>query len=218
MSLRSAFQNLPKYLSIDSIESYSRKSGRIDKIKEFFELKPITDNARVSGHLKKKIKGKDKDKHKDITGGLYAPNAPFSFAILKDNRNDYRFAYFIAYSLKSYKEHKELSETAKDTLDKLFTVCPPSSIDICFDTPTKPNFEALGLFGKVTKPYRKYETRYLNEPELCGIDRVIIYDKSLKDELAGTLWRIEFTLPISQALRFYEPPIEEMERVITAVF
>ncbi len=215
MGLRSAFQNLPKYLAIDSIESYSRKNGRIEKIKEFFKLKQITDNARVSSRLKKKIK--DKVKHKDITGGLYAPDAPFSFAILKDNRNDYRFAYFIAYSLKSYKEHKELSETAKETLDKLFTICPPSSIDVCFDTPVKPNFEALGLFGEVTKPFCKYETRYLNEPELYGIDRVIIYDKSAHARLTSTLWRIEFRLPVNVSLRYYEPPIDEMERVIEAL-
>lgn len=212
MGLRSAFQNLPKYLAIDTIKSYSRKKGRIEKINALFELKTIVDNSKVSAHLKRNIKDRQ-----DITGGLYAPDAPFSFAILKDNRNDYRFAYFIAYSLKSYKEHKELSETAKETLDKLFTICPPSSIDICFDTPIKPNFEALGLFGEITKPYRKYETRYLNEPKLYGIDRVIIYDKSTKDELTSTLWRIEFRLPVNVSLRLYEPPIDEMERVIEAL-
>ncbi len=212
MSLRSAFRNLPKYLAIDTIKSYSRKNGRIEKISALFELKKITDSSKVSAHLKRNIKDRQ-----EITGGLYAPDAPFSFAILKDNRNDYRFAYFIAYSLRSYKEHKELSETAKDTLDRLFTICPPSSIDICFDTPTKPNFEALGLFGEVTKPYRKFETRYLNNPTLYGVDRVIIYDKSTKDGLDAPIWRIEFRLPVNVSLRLYEPPIDEMERVIEAL-
>ena len=212
MGLRSAFQNLPKYLAIDTIKSYARKKGRMEKISVLFGLKPIADNSKVSGHLKRQIKERI-----EITGGLYAPDAPFSFAILKDNLNDYRFAYFIAYSLKSYKEHKELSEAAKEMLERLFTICPPSSIDICFDTPTRPDFEALGLFGEVSKPYRHYETRYINNPNLYGIDRVVIYDKALKDSLKAPLWRIEFTLPINQPLKYYEPPIDEMDRVIIAL-
>ena len=66
MTLRSAFQNLPSFLSIDTIKSYARKKGRIEKISSFFELKNITENSKVFGHLKTRI-----EKDETITGGLH---------------------------------------------------------------------------------------------------------------------------------------------------
>jgi len=207
MSLRSLESKLLLNLHIDTIASYSRKQERVGKLKELFELKPITDNSKLSTHLKNKL-----DKDKTITGGLYAANAPFNFAILNSKATDYKKAYFIAYGLASYK--KPLTNEARSLLNEIFTICPPTSIDLAFDTPVKPNIEALANFGRVV---RHYGSSYLNCPALYGVDRVIIYDKATKDGLQAPLWRVEFRLPVNQKLKYYEPPIEEMERLLIAV-
>ena len=212
MTLRSVDIEASQNLIIDTIESYARKETRLLKILSFFSFKKITSSSKISGHLK----GRLEKRENGLTKGLEAIDAPFSFAILKDNRNDYRFAYFVAFGLASYK--KELSDDAMQKLRRIFEICPPSSLDICFDSPNIPNFEALAIFGDVT-PFRPdSETRFLNAPNLYGISRVIVYDKALKEGLAAPLWRIEFRCPVLQKLKHYEPPTDEMERVISALY
>lgn len=209
--LRSLYNSIPDYLQIDTIESYCRKQERIAKIKTgCFGLKPITDSAKASGHLKRLIR-----EHRDgITSGLYAPKSPFNFAVISSNADDYKKARFIAYGLASYK--RELTNEAKSLLNAIFTLCPITSMDLCFDTPIKPNIDAYKLIGNY---YRKeLNTHYINAPTFYGIDKIKLYDKALKDSLNAPLWRLEFTLPVNVALRYYEPPIEDMEKIIKAVF
>lgn len=197
-------------MQIDTIESLCRKQERIAKIKAgCFELVPITDNAKVSGHLKRLIR-----EHKGgITSGLYAPNAPFNFAVINSKVDDYKKARFIAYGLAGYK--RELTKEAKAALNGIFTICPISSIDLAYDTPIKPNIDAYRLIGGY---YRKeLNTHYINAPTYYGITKIKLYDKALKDELTAPLWRIEFTLLVNVALRLYEPPIEEIQRIINEV-
>lgn len=211
MPLRSLYSSLPSSLRIDTIESLCRKQERVAKIKTgCFDLKPITDNAKVSGHIKKLIKSK----RKGTTSGLYAPNAPFSFAVISLKENEYKKARFIAFGLAGYK--RELTSEAQSLLNAIFSICPITSIDLCFDTPKEPNIEAYKLIGGY---YRKeFNTHYINAPALYGIDKIKLYNKALKDGLTVPLWRIEFTLPVSVSLRLYEPPIEDIEKIIVIVF
>lgn len=211
MTLRSVDIEASQNLIIDTIESYVRKETRLLKILSFFSFKKITSSSMISAHVKHRLQ----TKKNGLTKGFEAIDAPFSFAILKDNRNDYRYAYFVAFGLASYK--KELSDDAMQKLRRIFEICPPSSLDICFDSQNTPDFEALALFGDITR-VRNSQTRYLNAPNLYGIDRVIVYDKALKDGLAAPLWRIEFRCPVLQKLKHYEPPTDEMERVISALY
>ena len=211
MPLRSLYNSIPSYLGIDTIGSLCRKQERIAKIKTgCFGLKPITDSAKTSGHLKRLIR-----EHKNgITSGLYAPKAPFNFVVLSSKADDYKKARFIAYGLVSYK--RELTNEAKSLLNAIFSLCPITSIDLCFDTPIKPNIDAYKL---ISGYYRKEQnTHYINAPTFYGIDKIKLYDKAIKDSLKAPLWRIEFTLPINQPLKYYEPPIESIEVVIRAVF
>ncbi|HRF57706.1 MAG TPA: hypothetical protein PLV58_09970 [Campylobacterales bacterium] len=210
MTFRSVDIKASQNLIIDSIESYSRKENRLEKIFGFFSFLKITKSSKISAHIKHRLQTK-KD---GLTKGFEAIDAPFNFAILKDNKSDYRYAYFVAFGLAGYK--RELNDEAMEKLRRIFEICPPSSLDICFDSENMPDFEALALFGTVTR-VKGSQTRYLNAPDLYGIDRVIIYDKALKDGFAAPLWRIEFRCPILQKLKHYEPPIDEMERVVSAL-
>jgi len=197
-------------MQIDTLESLCRKQERIAKIKTgCFELKPITDNAKVSGHLKRLIR-----EHKGgITSGLYAPNAPFNFAVINSKADDYKKARFIAYGLAGYK--RELTSEAQSLLNVIFSICPITSIDLCFDTPKEPNIDAYKLIGGY---YRKeINTHYINAPTYYGIDKIKLYDKALKDRLTAPLWRIEFTLLINQPLRSYELPIEDIRAILREV-
>ena len=211
MPLRSLYNSIPNYLGIDTIESLCRKQERIARIKTgCFGLKPITDSAKTSGHLKRLIR-----EHRDgITSGLYAPKAPFNFVVLSSKADDYKKTRFIAYGLVSYK--RELTNEAKSLLNAIFSLCPITSIDLCFDTPIKPNIDAYKL---ISGYYRKEQnTHYINKPNYYGIDKIKLYDKALHARLNSSLWRIEFTLPINQPLRYYEPPIEDMNEIIKSVF
>ena len=123
-------------------------------------------------------------------------------------------ARFIAFGLAGYK--RGLTSEAQSLLNAIFGICPITSIDLCFDTPKEPNIEAYKLIGGY---YRKeFNTHYINAPALYGIDKIKLYNKALKDGLAVPLWRIEFTLPVSVSLRLYEPPIEDIEKIIVIVF
>ncbi len=211
MPLRSLYNSIPSYLQIDTIESYCRKQERVKKIQTgIFELIPITDSAKVSSNQKRQIK----ERRNGTTSGLYAPKAPFNFAVISNKADDYKKARFIAYGLASYK--RELTNEAQRLLNEIFTICPITSIDLAYDTPTKPNINAYKL---ISGYYRKeLNTHYINAPTFYGIDKIKLYDKALKDSLNAPLWRIEFTLPINQLLRYYEPPIEDMDEIIKSVF
>lgn len=197
-------------LSLDTIESFSRKNGRFDTMASLFNLKPIQPNSRVSAHLKNKIA-----KDSTITSGFYAPNAPFNFVAINKKGSDYKFASFISYGLKNYKT--ELTNADKDLLDKVFTICPITCFDVCFDSSARPNIEEFKQIPNIIGGYYKQEvtSHYINNPTHYAFNRILLYDKAMKDDLGRQVWRLEFRMPLNSVkLKDYEFPSDEVNSII----
>jgi hypothetical protein len=214
MGYRSLANIVPTFLSIDSMVSYARKYERLDKIKSaFFELETIKSSSRISKTFKDKI-----SKDETITSGQHAPSSPFNFAVLHTKNIDYKLAHFVAFGLKSYNQDntpKELTDSVKDTLDRLFTLCPVTSFDLCHDSTTPLNIDSIRGYGAWVKCY---DSQYLNTPFLYGIDRIILYDKAKKDKLQSPLWRLEFRLSLSGVKpKDYVLPIDSIEDILKLV-
>ena len=202
-------RSIPSYLHLDTIQSYCNKIDRVERLKALgCELQKVVDSSKLSKHLKSKIK-----EDETVTSGLHITNADLNFAILNTKQGDYKKAHFIAYGLKSYK--KPITDEAVALINKVFAICPITSIDLACDLPTKPNRANLAMFGSVTDCF---SSKYLNNPNLYGVDRVLIYDKALKDGLDKPIWRIEFRLSLKGVKpQHYQIPIDSIDEVLGAM-
>ena len=70
------------------------------------------------------------------------------------------------------------------------------NIDICYDMKSIPDIAALKQFYYLTDYKKQGSTFYLNDTNILSMEKVCIYNKSLKNKLDGTLWRIEATISI----------------------
>jgi hypothetical protein len=85
-------------------------------------------------------------------------------------------------------------EPNHNLIKKITSFLPITSLDICFDTPYKPNLEPLN--SQLTR-YKDTDTYYINQTGCPLLDKITIYDKQSKNRLLYSLWRIEATITIS---------------------
>lgn len=121
----------------------------------------------------------------------------------------YRKATLVIFGMKQY--HKEPPK--REFITKLIsTLDNVSNIDICLDIQHKPNLDELrkyfNLNQYITKNGIFTDTYYINNPEINMIEKIVIYNKALKNSLEGVLWRIEAKVIIPNirclALPLYE--------------
>ncbi len=90
------------------------------------------------------------------------------------------------------------------------------NIDICSDTKHHPNIEALKRFFDlkqyITKEGVFTDTHYINRPEISMIEKIIIYNKQVKNNLAFMVWRIEAKVIIPN-FRILALPLHELKEV-----
>jgi len=91
------------------------------------------------------------------------------------------------------------------------------NIDVCLDFPYKPKLDEIKK-RFVVKPYiTKFglvtDTSYINSPDITMIEKIIIYNKQLKNNLNFLVWRVEAKIIIPN-IRVLALPLSELKREV----
>jgi len=129
----------------------------------------------------------------------------------------YKKAKLVIFGLKQYYKNMNVKKNPQKMIDNVVSVIYNSvksnknsiEIDVCWDMPYRPKLKKLEkhyeLKQYITDKGVKTDTYYINSPNLLGINRIVIYNKTSKDDLEQTLHRIEATISIYNPRDIYLP-------------
>ena len=196
-------------------ENYATDSIRIDFNKQY-KLKPLKalgnwhkidkNNQSILAKLKKRLTDNE------ITSVYRLEKYNIYYYNKSDKeRKKYRNAQMVIFGIRQYHKNpppKELINTIVSILKNV------SAIDVCVDLPYKPNLNTLEEIYEL-KPYITNkgtigDTHYINTPDITMIDKIVIYNKQLKNNLDFTVWRVEATISIPN-VKMLHLPLHELK-------
>ena len=126
----------------------------------------------------------------------------------------YNKATMVIFAMKQYHKAPPPHNVIRDILNTLVfgTSKVKVNLDVCKDFTYKLNTKELAkryyLQPFITKNGFKTDTRYINRPNISMIERIIIYNKTIKNSLSNIVWRVEAQITIPNikllALPLYE--------------
>lgn len=194
--------------NIDTLRINFQKTYKINDLKKVGTWKKIDKkNKAMIRKLQKRLTAKEiSSLHQLNEEQIYYYNI---------SEKQYRKATLVIYGLMQY--HKEAPK--RELILKIISILKNiSQIDICFDMPYKPNIKLLmecyNFERYITKEKGFTDTYYLNKTDIIMIDKVVVYNKALKNDLDGVLWRIEATMTIPN-IKLLALPLEEFKELVT---
>ncbi|AFV98257.1 MULTISPECIES: hypothetical protein [unclassified Sulfuricurvum] len=188
-------------LAIDTIRIQFKKEDKLEKLYSLGTWRKIALNSNISAKVKKRLK------EDEITSAYQFERENIYYFNSNIDRPRYNIAVMVIFGMKQYTSSAPNNHTVKSILSILKDV---SEIDVCYDTPTPPNLEELSKRFNLT-PYK--DSRYINTPNIQMIEKIIIYNKALKNGLNAPLWRIEFKVTIPNA-RHLAIPLHDIKEII----
>jgi hypothetical protein len=188
-------------LAIDTIRVQFKKEGKLDRLKSLGAWRKITPSSNISAKLKKMLK------ENEITTAYQFERENIYYFYTNIDRPRYNIAVMVIFGMKQYTSSAPSNHTVKSILNILKDV---SEIDVCFDTPIPPSLDELKKRFKLTS-YK--DSHYINTPNIQMIEKVIIYNKALKNGLNAPLWRIEFTVTIPN-VHHLAIPLHDIKEII----
>lgn len=190
-------------LAIDTIRIEFSKQHKKNALDILGNWHKVTPSSNISAKLKKRLK------EDEITSAYQLENENVYYF----NANDYpkyRRAIMVIFGMKQYTSSPPSNTTIKSILSTLKDV---SELDVCYDTPTPPTLDELSKRFNLTH-YK--DSVYINTPNIQMIEKVIIYNKALKNGLDAPLWRIEFkvTIPNAHSLAL---PLHDIKEIIDTI-
>ena len=188
--------------AIDTIRIDYQKQYKKEALDSLGKWHKVTPSSNISAKLKKRLKDDE------ITSAYQFERENIYYFNKKDPiKKKYRHSVMVIFGMKQYTSSAPNTHTVKSILNILKDV---SEIDVCFDIPIPPNLEELSKRFNLT-PYK--DSVYINTPNIQMIEKVLIYNKALKNGLNAPLWRIEFKVTIPNA-RDLAIPLYEMKKEI----
>jgi hypothetical protein len=187
-------------LAIDTIRIEFSKQHKKEALDSLGHWHKITLSSNISAKLKKRL-------NDDEITSAYQFEKENIYYFNSSTPPKYRRAVMVIFGMKQYTSTAPSNHTVKSILNILRDV---SEIDVCFDTPIPPSLDELQKQFKVT-PYK--DSIYINTPNIQMIEKVIIYNKALKNNLDTPLWRIEFKVTIPN-VRHLAIPLHYIKEVI----
>lgn len=198
-------QNNNEDFEIDTIRIEFSKQYKKQQLDKLGNWKKINKNdKRIMDKLKKRLVADE------LTSAYQLEKQNIYYYNSNSDKPKYRKAIMVIFGMKQY--HKE--PPPQNILANIISILKNiTNIDLCLDIKQKPNLQALSGVYELKQYYDKKnkvltDTYYINETNILMIDKIIIYNKALKNSLKGILWRIEATLVIPNikvlALPLYE--------------
>lgn len=192
---------------IDSIRIEFQKQHKLENLKEIGTWKKVGKNSDILHKLKKRLSDDE------VTSAYRLEDHQVYYYNMQD-KPKYRKATLVIFGMQQY--HKEAPP--KEIIVKILSILKNvSNIDLCFDMPYKPNYEALSRYFTLT-PYRTKDgvltdTRYINDTGVLMLDKITMYDKAFKNGLSFDLWRIEAKISIPN-IKGLALPLHEFKKII----
>ena len=193
-----------EHFTIDTIRVEFSKEHKLKELQKLGKWQKVGKNSPLLPKLKQRLR------EEEITSAYRLGRENIYYYNTNQDRPKYRKAVMVIFGMKQYHKPPPPRALVENILQVLKGV---NSIDVCIDLPYKPNIEAVGRYFTLT-PYTTKEgaisnsTLYINDTGAVMLDKVIFYNKALKNGLKGILWRIEATIEIPNfkvlALPLYE--------------
>lgn len=191
--------------AIDTIRIDFSKQHKKENLEQLGSWKKINKNdKKIMDKLKRRLTADE------VTSAYQLENYNIYYYNSNKDKPKYRIATMVIFGMKQY--HKE--PPPQNIVTKILSILKDiTNIDLCFDMKQKPNLELLKkhfelkrYFDKTIKAYT--DTYYINDTNILMIDKITIYNKAIKNNLEGILYRIEATISIPNikvlALPLYE--------------
>jgi len=196
--------------NIDSIRIEFNKQRKLQRLKELGNWCKIDkNNQTILAKLKKRLTDNE------ITSAYRLEKYNIYYYNKRDTQtNKYRSAELVIFGIKQY--HKE--PPPRELTSKILSILKDvSNIDLCLDIQYKPNLEKLKqlftLEPYITDTGVVTDTRYINKPEITMIEKIIIYNKQIKNSLGFTVWRVEAKILIPN-IKLLALPLYELRELI----
>lgn len=187
-------------LAIDTIRIEFSKQHKKEALEKLGTWHKVTPNSNISAKLKKRLKD-------DEITSAYQLNKENIYYFNSSTPPKYRRAIMVIFGMKQYTSTTPSIHTVKSILN---TLKDASELDVCYDTTIPPSLDKLATYFTLTH-YK--ESVYINTPNIQMIEKVIIYNKALKNGLDAPLWRIEFKVTIPN-VRHLALPLHNMKEII----
>lgn len=132
----------------------------------------------------------------------------------------YHKATMVIFGMKQYHKDPPPRNIIEDILKILMFGTSKISInlDVCLDFPYKPNLiklkEIFTLKQFITRFGFITDTNYINNPQILMIEKIVIYNKQLKNNLDFLVWRVEAKIIIPN-IKLLALPLYEFKREVT---
>lgn len=195
--------------SIDTIRIDFSKQHKKENLEQLGKWKKINKNdKKIMATLKRRLTADE------VTSAYQLENYNIYYYNSNKDKPKYRIATMVIFGMKQY--HK--APPPQNIVTKILSILKNiTNIDLCFDMKQKPNIELLKnhfdlkrYFDKEIKAYT--DTYYINETNILMIDKITIYNKAIKNNLEGILFRIEATISIPN-IRFLALPLNEFKQI-----
>lgn len=183
------------------------KEYKLSRLKKFGNWNKVVLSSKISARLKHRLS------RDEITSAFQLENHNIYYFNHKDQPK-YKKATMVIFGLSQYGYRDIPHQLIEKILELLGDI---SNIDICYDLDRQPNIAALtNEFGKPINYKGFSQTFYFNRTDIPLIEKFVVYNKSLKDNLEGILYRIEFKVLIHNIKDLYLPIDEIMEIIALA--
>ena len=195
--------------AIDSIRIDFSKQHKKENLEQLGNWKKINKNdKKIMNKLKKRLTDDE------VTSAYQLENLNIYYYNSNKDKPKYRIATMVIFGLKQYDKAPPPQNIVTKILSILKNI---TNIDLCFDMKQKPNLELLKkhfelkrYFDKKIKAYT--DTYYINDTNILMIDKITIYNKAIKNNLEGILYRIEATISIPN-IRVLSLPLNEFKQI-----
>jgi hypothetical protein len=196
--------------AIDTIRIDFSKQHKKENLEQLGSWKKINKNdKKIMAKLKRRLTADE------VTSAYQLENYNIYYYNSNKDKPKYRIATMVIFGLKQY--HK--APPPQNIVTKILSILKDiTNIDLCFDMKQKPNLELLKkyfelkrYFDKTIKAYT--DTYYINDTNILMIDKITIYNKAIKNNLEGILYRIEATILIPN-IRVLSLPLNEFKQII----
>lgn len=196
--------------AIDTIRIDFSKQHKKENLEQLGSWKKINKNdKKIMDKLKRRLTADE------VTSAYQLENYNIYYYNSNKDKPKYRIATMVIFGLKQY--HK--APPPQNIVTKILSILKNiTNIDLCFDMKQKPNLELLKkyfelkrYFDKTIKAYT--DTYYINDTNILMIDKITIYNKAIKNNLEGILYRIEATISIPN-IRVLSLPLNEFKQII----
>ncbi|WP_157278594.1 hypothetical protein [Aliarcobacter butzleri] len=190
--------------SIDTIRIDFKKQYKLSKLEELGVWKKINKkDKRIMDKLKRRLADDE------VTSAYQLENYNIYFYNSNKDKPKYRIATMVIFGLKQY--HKD--PTPHQIVSNIISIIKNiSNIDLCFDMKIKPNLTKLNNYFNLQR-YKLEDTYYINETNILMLDKITIYNKAIKNNLDGILWRIEALISIPN-IKYLALPLYDFKEII----